>query len=86
MTELLVVPYRDSDEQRVNQFYALFSTYPHLDWIAPDLEIAGTAARLRAAHRLRTPDALQAATALHAHATGLVTNDPVFDVCRASKL
>jgi predicted nucleic acid-binding protein len=27
---------------------------------------------------LATPDALQAATALHANATGLVTNDPIF--------
>jgi predicted nucleic acid-binding protein len=28
---------------------------------------------------LRTPDALQAATAVHAGATGLITNDPVFE-------
>jgi predicted nucleic acid-binding protein len=79
MTELLVQPYRDSGEERVNQFYALLSTYPHLDWIAPDLEIAGIAARLRATHRLRTPDALQAATAIQAKATGLITNDPIFE-------
>ncbi len=60
MTELLVAPYRDSDEQRVDEFYALLSTLPNLDWIAPNLEIADVAARLRAGHRLRTPDALQA--------------------------
>jgi len=42
------------------------------------LETADLAARLRADYRLRTPDALQAATALRAHATGFVTNDPVF--------
>jgi len=78
MTELLVQPYRDAAEQRVDEFYGLLSTYPNLDWIAPDLEIADLAARLRAAHGLKTPDALQAATALHAHATGLITNDPVF--------
>jgi predicted nucleic acid-binding protein len=78
MTELLVQPYRDLDEERVDEFYGLLSTYPHLDWIAPNLEIADLAARLRALHRLRTPDALQAATAVHAQATGLVTNDPVF--------
>ena len=33
-------PYRDSDEQRVDEFYGLLSTYPNLDWIAPNLEIA----------------------------------------------
>jgi len=79
MTELLVQPYRDSQEQRVDEFYALLSTYPNLEWISPNLEIADLAARIRAAHRLRTPDALQAATAIHAKATALVTNDPVFE-------
>ncbi len=78
MTELLVQPYRDSGEQRADEIYALLATYPNLDWIAPNLEIADIAARLRAAHRLRTPDALQAATAVHAQVTGLLTNDPVF--------
>ena len=79
MTELLVQPYRDSDEQRVDEFYGLLSTYPNLDWLAPNLEIADLAARIRAIHRLRTPDALQAATAVQAEATGLITNDPVFE-------
>jgi predicted nucleic acid-binding protein len=79
MTELLVLPYREGDEQRANDFYGLLSTYPNLDWIALNLEIADTAARIRALHRLRTPDALQAATAVHALATGLITNDSVFE-------
>jgi predicted nucleic acid-binding protein len=43
------------------------------------LEIADMAARIRAMHGLRTPDALQAATAVRSHVTGLVTNDPVFE-------
>ena len=79
MTELLVQPYRDSAEERVDAFYALLSTYPNLDWIAPGLEVADLAARIRAQHRLRTPDALQAATAVQAQVTGLLTNDPVFE-------
>jgi predicted nucleic acid-binding protein len=78
MTELLVLPYRDKNEHRVDAYYALLSTYPNLKWIAPDLETADLAAKLRARHRLRTPDALQAATALRATATGLITNDPAF--------
>lgn len=78
MTELLVQPYRLSELDRVDKFYALFSTYPHLDWIEPTLEIADRAAKLRAEHNLRTPDALQAATALVCGATGFVSNDPVF--------
>ena len=78
MTELLVQPYRDSSEQRARGFYSLLSTYPNLDWIAPSLEVADIAARIRAMHGLRTPEALQAATAVYAQATGLVTNDPMF--------
>ncbi len=78
MTELLVPSYREGDEHRVDEFYGLLSTYPNLRWIAPELETADTAARLRAAYRLRTPDALQAATAVRERATGFVTNDPVF--------
>jgi predicted nucleic acid-binding protein len=79
MTELLVQPYRDGDDERMDQFYGLLSTYPNLEWIAPDLEIADLAAQIRAVHRLRTPDALQAATAVRSQAMGLITNDPVFE-------
>lgn len=79
MTELLVQPYRNNDIERVDEFYALLSTYPNLEWVAPDLAIADLAAQIRALHRLRTPDALQAATAVSTQATGLITNDPVFE-------
>lgn len=78
MTELLVLPYRDRDERRVDEFYGLLSTYPNLDWIAPTLEVADAAAQIRATYGLRTPDALQAATAAEAKASGLITNDPIF--------
>ena len=78
MTELLVPAYRTKDEERVDEFYVLLSRYPNLEWIAPTLEIADLAAELRALHRLRTPDALQAATAVREGATGFITNDPVF--------
>ena len=79
MTELLAQPYRDSDRTRVNAYYGLLTTFPNLVWIAPTLEIADIAARLRAQYRLRTPDSLQAATAVSVGATGLITNDGVFE-------
>jgi predicted nucleic acid-binding protein len=78
MTELLVHPYRNHDVLEINELFGLLSTYPNLEWVAPDLDIAARAAEIRALHRLRTPDALQAATAMHANATALLTNDPVF--------
>lgn len=78
MMELLLPSYRDHDENRIDEFYGLLSTYPNLQRIAPDLKAADITARIRAAHKLRTPDALQAATAIQANATGFITNDPVF--------
>ena len=78
LLELLVQPYRLVDIDRVNKFYALLSTFPHLQWVAPTLEIADIGARLRAEYNLRTPDALQAATALNCDATGFISNDSGF--------
>ncbi|HEX9724769.1 MAG TPA: PIN domain-containing protein [Vicinamibacteria bacterium] len=78
MLELLVQPYRLSDLNRVNQFYALLASYPHLEWVAPTLTVADRAARLRADHNLKTPDAVQAATALVCNATGFISNDPIY--------
>lgn len=78
LLELLVQPYRLGDIDRVNRFYALFSTYPHLEWLAPTLEIADMGARLRAEYNLRPPDAIQAATSVNVDATGFLSNDPDF--------
>lgn len=78
MTELLVHPYRDHDLERVNDLIGLLSSYPNLEWIAPTLAIAVLSAEIRATHRLSTPDALQAATAVHTSASAMITNDPIF--------
>jgi predicted nucleic acid-binding protein len=78
MTELLVHPYRNHDLLEVNNLVGLLSTYPNLEWKAPHLAIAARAAEIRAQHGLHTPDALQAATAIHANATAFFTNDPIF--------
>ena len=79
MTEVLVQPYRVSGDQGVDEFYAFLATVPNLEWVAPDLAIADVAARLRARTRLRTPDAIVAATAVHERATAMVTNNRVFE-------
>jgi len=75
MTELLVPPYRQGDAQKLSAYTGLLATFPHLNWVAVSIEIADLAARYRAAHRLRTPDAIQVATAVRLNATGLLTND-----------
>lgn len=79
MTEILVKPYRTLEAKSVRRMYAVLLTYPNVEWVVSDLEVAHTAARLRAMHRLETPDALQAATAIRSGATLLVTNDASFE-------
>jgi predicted nucleic acid-binding protein len=78
MTEILVPPYRRRDQKLLDTFYGLLSTFPNLQWVPVSLEIADIAARFRAQHNLRTPDAIQSATAIQARATALITNDPIF--------
>ena len=78
MTELLVQPYRAGNERMADEFYGLLTTFPNLQWVSTSLEIAELAAKFRADHRLQRPDAIQAATAVHGQASGLLTDDPVF--------
>jgi predicted nucleic acid-binding protein len=62
----------------VDRIYVALDNYPHVHWIQPSLEIAERAARIRADYNLKTPDAIQAATATVAGATALISNDPIF--------
>jgi predicted nucleic acid-binding protein len=78
MTELLVPAHRYHDARRLQQYRGLLSTYPRLSWVAPDLEIADTAARMRAEYGLKTPDAIHAATAIQAKVSAFLTNDSIF--------
>ena len=78
MAELLVQPIREGDEKLVGESFLLLTRYPHLEWMPTTVPIAALAARFRATYRLRTPDALQGATAVYAAATGLITNDVSF--------
>jgi predicted nucleic acid-binding protein len=79
LTGLLVQPYRRDDWELINLAYATLVRHPNLKWIPADLDVADIAAKIRAKHRLETPDAIQAATAVKSRATGLITNDPIFE-------
>ena len=78
LTELLVQPYRMNDSVRVSTALAATVLFRHLEWEPLTLVVADRAAQLRADHGLRTPDAIQLATAVAAGATGFVTNDLSF--------
>ena len=78
LLETLVRPYQLKNDDLVLKFYSLLTTYPHLTWVPMTLNIADLAARLRADHQLKTPDAIQAASAITSGATGFVCNDRAF--------
>lgn len=78
LLEVLVQPYRMKKDDLVYKFYSLLSTYPNLTWVDMNLDVADIAARLRAEHRLKTPDSIQAASAIVSGATGFICNDKAF--------
>jgi uncharacterized protein len=84
LLELLVQPYRQKKDDLVLKFYALLTTYPHLSWVPITLNVADQAAMVRAELGLKTPDAIQAASAISCGATGFVCNDRAF--CKVAAL
>jgi predicted nucleic acid-binding protein len=79
LLEVLVQPYHLKKDDLVLKFYSLLTTYPNLTWIPMTLAVADNAARIRAEYRLKTPDAIQAASAITMGATGFVCNDKIFE-------
>ncbi|HKR67130.1 MAG TPA: PIN domain-containing protein [Thermoanaerobaculia bacterium] len=75
LLETLVVPYRAGDETLAAAYEAILTNGRGLTLVPIDLSLARLAAQLRATSRLRTPDALQLATALSMRCTAFLTND-----------
>ena len=77
-TELLVPAYRSKENKCAEKVVHILSNYPNLKIIPLTIEISTTAAKLRATHGLRTPDAIHIATALESKSRGIITNDKGF--------
>jgi len=75
VTECLVRPYRKKDFALAAQYMALFRNFPHLSIIPVTDDVAERAAFLRAHYHLKTPDAIQVATALISGSRAFLTND-----------
>ena len=75
VAEVLTGPFKHRQDALAKRYEKAMSAF---DIVPVSLEIAVTAARLRAATGLRLPDALQAATALEVGAAALVTHDRDF--------
>ncbi len=75
MTEVLVHPLKRGKTSLVDEFRNLFLNVRHVQTISVSPEIAEVAAKLRADHGIRTPDAIHAATAIQCNADFFLTND-----------
>jgi predicted nucleic acid-binding protein len=75
LTECLVQPYRKKDMVLAARYIVLFRNFPHLSVLPVTDEIGERAAILRASYGLKTPDAIQLATALLSASHAFLTND-----------
>ena len=86
ITECLVQPYRKKDFALSAQYLVLFRNFPNLSIIPLTDDIAERAAFLRAQYNLRTPDAVQLATALVSGCHAFLTNDDRFLVVEGIRI
>ncbi|MEQ1581234.1 MAG: type II toxin-antitoxin system VapC family toxin [Steroidobacteraceae bacterium] len=75
IAEVLTGPLQSGNEALAKRYRAVLNSW-HV--VSLDLDIAESAARLRATLRLKLPDAVQAASALAINADALVTHDRDF--------
>ncbi len=75
LAECLVQPFRAKALELAARYKILFRDFPHLSIIPVTEEIAERAAWLRAQYQMKTPDAIQLATALVTGSHVFLTND-----------
>lgn len=75
LLEVLVVPYRIGDLSLAERYEALLTRSRGLTMVNIERNQLRAAAQLRARYKLRTPDALQIASALTARCSTFLTND-----------
>jgi predicted nucleic acid-binding protein len=75
LVEVLTKPFREGQPALVERYRNILIGSGELSTLPVSTEIAERAARLRAIFSLRTPDAIQVATALTAGASAFLTND-----------
>jgi predicted nucleic acid-binding protein len=75
LTEVLVHPLRSGDVELAEQYRDIILDQENLITVPISVEIAEVAAQLRATQNLRTPDAIQIATAIQGSAAFFLTND-----------
>jgi predicted nucleic acid-binding protein len=75
LLEVLVKPLKDGETNIANKYKEILTNAKHIEIFDFTNELAIKAAALRAKYNLRTPDAIQAATAIENGVTYFLTND-----------
>lgn len=75
LLEVLVHPLRHKNEALAQQYYDILLSSPYVAILPVTFATAQVAAELRAEHNLKTPDAIQVATALSHRADAFLTGD-----------
>lgn len=75
LVEVLVHPLREGRPELAEEYRNILLQSTEITAIPLDEGIAEEAAKLRARHNLRTPDAIQLATAIRSGASWFLTND-----------
>ncbi len=75
MTEILTGPYKARDYKLVEEYRTTLLNFPNLTFRDIDFNIANRASQCRADYSLKTPDAIQLATAILEEADVFITND-----------
>jgi predicted nucleic acid-binding protein len=78
LIEILTGPLKLKEKILAKEYNLLLSSFPNLKIIDLNQEIAEKTAELRAEFNLRTPDAIQVATALVSNSESLITDDRTF--------
>ena len=75
LAEILTVPAKAKDRRAMQDYELYLTHFPNLALVTLDTTLGRETALVRAATGLRTPDAIQVATARLAGADAIVTND-----------
>jgi predicted nucleic acid-binding protein len=75
LLEILVKPKKEGLTKVVSDYRDLLLTFQNLKFIPVDLRVTDLASTLRAKYSIRTPDAIQIATAIVEGAAAFITND-----------
>ena len=75
LLEILVKPFKENDRRAVSDYTDLLTTFPNLEFVPVGKGIAEMAASIRARYSVKTPDAIQIATAIVSGSSIYITND-----------